>query len=328
MSEYPGDARWAAEETRRRIEAQAAQRLNVLVIGNFSVAPCGIRNFADMTVAGLDHHPDLQVDAWDATYDGIYARREAGRPTYLPENWHLYDVIHLNWHPIALNTYGVDHFPWPKGTGPLVSVYLNDIPPWTGCPFIDRAEAVIAAEPTPVATHVMVYPIPDWLPRTHPPTPEFRVGCSGVRGDGFAQLRGACAHRGWTLDERVATAGDWTTPEEEIARMTRNTVNVGWYQEGRGISGMPSMALGSGRPLLLNGSPMFAPWWDNPQFSAEIYLWGGHGVDDLEAALTAIEADWRARTLKIPGPCVYSTYGWRPSADRLVTHWRSLLESR
>jgi hypothetical protein len=49
----------------------------VLVIGNFSRPHCGIRNFADMTVRGLANSPDLQVTPWDATYDLIYARREA-----------------------------------------------------------------------------------------------------------------------------------------------------------------------------------------------------------------------------------------------------------
>lgn len=304
--------------------------LKVLVIGNFSVAPCGIRNFADMTFTGLSRHPDLDVTAWDATYDLIYARREAQQATYLPDNWGDYDVLHLNWHPIALNTYLPEHFPWPKGSGPLLSVYLNDVPPWSGCPVADRAECLVSPEfylGTPgqrAPEHRMVYPIPDWVDNLPPPDPEFTVGWSGVRGDGHALLAGVCEQHGWKMNVRQP-GGPWATTEDEIRRLARSTVNVCWYAEGRGIAGTPSVMLGSRRPLLLNQSSMFKPWWDGGlAYANEIYT----SVLPLEQALLMIWGDWMHERLRLPGPKVYTDHSWTTAARNLVTCWLSLLEAR
>lgn len=310
--------------------------LKVLVVGNASVAPCGIRNFFDMTVEGLRHADPLlglEVETWDATYDLIYARREACQPTYLPDDAERYDVIHLNWHPIAFNTYGSGHFPWPRGSGPLVSVYLNDIPPWSGCPFISRAEVVVAPEPTD-ADLILPYPIPDWMEFSPLPAgAPFVIGCSGVREDGFATLRGVCASRGWTLAEKPATTLGWTSPEQEVARLARNSVNVCWYHQARGIAGTPAMALASRRPLLLNHSPMFKPWWDGGpcgSYAGELYLAEGQGgsVEDLEAALLWIARDHREGYFRMPGPRVYEDHGWARGARKLVNCWLQALEAR
>lgn len=298
--------------------------LRVLVVGNFSRARCGIANYAHMTLGGLQR-TGASVDHWDATYDGLYARREAGLPTYLPDNWADYDVIHHNWHPVAFNFYVPEHFHWPKGSGPLVSVYLNDIPPWSGCPFLDRCEAVIAAEPTPVATLVLPYPIPDWVTDLPEPASEFTVGVSGVREDGFQLLREVCERHHWTLAEKPAQSGSWTSPEEEIRRLARNSVNVCWYAEGRGIAGTPSMALGSRRPLLLNQSSMFAPWWEGP-YKYELYLAKAPVL--LERALSRICEMWQVGTVSLPGPKVYQDHGWATEGPRLLQHWQETLEAR
>lgn len=301
--------------------------LRVLVLGNFSAAPCGIRNFADMTLGGLAHTPGVSAVAWDATYDLVYARREAGLPTYLPPDAESYDVIHHNWHPIAFNTYGAGHFPWPKGTGPLLSVYLNDIPPWSGCPFIDRCEAVIAAEPTPVATHVMPYPIPDWVDHLPPVAQDFTVGWAGVRGDGADLLAEVCAARGWATNCN-APGEPWAPPEVEIRRRARSTVNVCWYHQARGIAGTPAMHLATRRPLLLNDSPMFAPWWAEPLYTGGLYLAHGHEGGPLEHTLERIRVDWQHGTLKHPSQLLYTDHGWSTQGPRLVAHWLDRLSRR
>lgn len=297
--------------------------LRVLVIGNFSVAPCGIRNFADMTFTGLSRHPNLDVTAWDATYDLIYARREAQQPTYLPDNWADYDVIHLNWHPIALNTYGAGHFPWPKGTGPLVSVYLNDVPPWSGCPVADRADCLVSPEDYPgteeqrAPDHLMVYPIPDWVDHLPKPDPEFTVGWSGVRGDGHALLAGVCETHGWKTNCRQP--GDpWTTTDEEIRRLARSTVNVCWYHQQRGIAGTPSVMLGTRRPLLLNDSQMFRPWL-NRRYPG-IYL-GLPPETTLDAHLRYLHYLWQEQRLERPHHDVYAFHGWTVAAQQLIWAW-------
>lgn len=306
--------------------------LRVLVIGNFSVAPCGIRNFADMTFVGLCRHPDLLVRAWDATYDLIYARREAQEPTYLPNDWYSFDVIHLNWHPIALNTYNPEHFPWPKGEGPLLSVYLNDVPPWSGCPVAERAECLVApeyyypSEGKAGPDHLMVYPIPDWVDNLPEPAKDFTVGWSGVRGDGAADIRGVCEQHGWAMNMTEAPQdrqAPWVSVEDEIRRLARSTVNVCWYRQQRGIAGTPSVALGSRRPLLLNGSAMFKPWWDF-RYANELYT----STLTLEQALISCHEAWTGGRLPLPGPRVYADHSWTTAARNLVAHWTQTLEAR
>jgi hypothetical protein len=228
-------------------------------------------------------------------------------------------VIHLNWHPIALNTYTPAHFPWPKGTGPLVSVYLNDVPPWSGCPVADRAECLVAPEAYEGGPdHLMVYPIPDWVTDLPEPNPEFTVGLSGVRGDGHPEVRGVCETHGWTIN--ATPEGPWATPEEEIRRLARSTVNVCWYHQQRGIAGTPSVMLGSRRPLLLNDSQMFRPWWAG-SYAKELYLAQPHIT--LEEALKRIHGHWQADRLVLPGPDVYAFHGWTVAAQHLIWAWHA-----
>jgi hypothetical protein len=307
--------------------------MKVLVLADFTAAPCGIRNYADMIVGGLRHH-GVAVTPWNVHYPLVYARREAGEPTYLPDDWATYDVIYLNWHPIALNTYGPGHFPWPKGTGPLVSVYLNDIPPWSGCPVAERAEVIVAPEPfgedgKAGPDLLQVYPIVDWVTDLPAPAPAFTVGWSGVRGDGAALLRGLCTDKNWAMNmtepptERTLP---WVSVEDEIRRLARSTVNVCWYHQQRGIAGTPSVALGTHRPLLLNDSAMFAPWW-----AAEapgLYLACERDGVSLEDALTRVYRDWHAGQLQTPAPSLYTAHSWATATAQLTAAWTAALEAR
>lgn len=308
--------------------------LRVLVIGNFSVSPCGIRNYADMTAGGLQRSGGLSVDTWDATYDLIYARRERQEPTYLPTTWASYDVIHLNWHPIALNTYTPEHFPWAKGEGPLVSVYLNDVPPWSGCPVADRAEVIVAPEAylgdsaQRGPDHLMVYPIVDWVEDLPEPEKAFTVGWSGVRGDGSAELRGVCEQHGWAMnmtEPPTERTKPWTSVEDEVRRLAKSTVNVCWYHQQRGIAGTPSMMLGSRRPLLLNDSQMFRPWAEDRYWS-DLYMFGAPIT--LEQALLSVHRKWQQGELLVPGAQVFSAHSWTTAARNLTRAWLAALEAR
>lgn len=299
--------------------------MRVLHLLDKQITHDGISNFARMTTVGL-RRAGLDVDEWDVHYPSIYARREAGEPTYTPRNVLNYDVVYIGWHPIVMNTFLPEHFYWPKGTGPLVAVYLNDIPPWSGCPYMERAESVIAAEPTPAANHLMVYPIPDWVTDLPEPDPEFTVGWSGVRGDGAAELRGVCEQHGWAMNMTQAPSertAPWVSVEDEIRRLARSTVNVCWYSQQRGIAGTPSVALGSRRPLLLNDSKMFAPWWDL-RYANELYT--SHLT--LERALCLLHEGWANNLLALPGPNVYADHSWTTAARNLVAHWTKTLEAR
>ncbi len=225
--------------------------LRVLLVADLSAPRCGIRNFADQLATALCRQSGLDVGIWDGAYERVYARREAGQPAYLPEWAASADVILVNWHPIAFNHYTPDHFP----DGPLLSAYLHDVPPWSSCPFQDRIDVCVTAEPFGDSLE-LPYPIPDWVRiEDVERTPQFSVGTTGIRGDGVALIRAVCEDRGWDFRPSGET---WLPLEAEIRRLAASTVNVLWYEEKRGKSGATSMALASGRPLILSDSPMFS----------------------------------------------------------------------
>lgn len=281
------------------------RQLTVLVVGDYTRTPCGIKNFLDQTYEALRRHPGVQVGQWDGHYPELYRRREAGEPTYLPADAASYDVIHVNWHPISFNTYGPDHFP----AGPLLSVYLNDIPPWSGCPFHDRADVRFAAEPSPDCIE-LPYPCADWI--TLPPVDHgFSVGCSTVRGDGVETVRRLCQREGWEFRVPDHTKG-WLPYEQEVQRIARNTVNVLWYFEGRGKSGGLSQAISAGRPVVCSGSPMFSHFWD---YRDCLYF-----SDDLEEALWQVHDDWEQGCLLRPGRAA-AARSWSKATAVMVQAW-------
>lgn len=293
--------------------------LRVLLVGDFTRQPCGIRNFLDQTFAALRRHPDVEVSIWDGHYPTVYARREAGEPAYLPADAAGYDVIHVNWHPIAFNTYTPAHFPAPRlvTSGgytktfwrPILSVYLHDIPPWSGCPFHDRADVRFAAEPSPDCIE-LPYPCADWIDL--PPVDRgFIVGCSTVRGDGVSTVRQLCAREGWEFRVPDPASG-WLTYAEDVQRLARNTVNVLWYGEARGKSGGVSQAISARRPVVCSGSQMFSHVWD---YRDEIYF-----SNDLEEALWQVHAEWEQGTLRRPLRAAVEM-SWSRATAAMVAAW-------
>jgi len=299
--------------------------MRVLVVGDFTAAPCGIRNFADQTYRALTNHSGLEVEKWDGHYPGIYARREAGLPTYLPPDAADYDVIHVNWHCIAFNTYGPDHFPPPVqySTGgysrtwrkPILSVYLNDIPPWSGCPFHDRADVRFAAEPSPGCIE-LPYPVADWIGL--PSVDEgFSVGCSTVRGDGVSFVAGICAERNWAFRIPDRSQG-WLSYEDEVRRIAHNTVNVLWYFEGRGKSGGLSHAISAQRPVICSDSQMFSHFWD---YRDELYF-GGSARESLVELLHQVHADAQQGCLRFPRRAAEER-SWSRATAQMVAAWEA-----
>lgn len=284
--------------------------MKILVLADFTQQPCGIRNFADQTVTALRRHPGLEVDTWNGHYPELYRRREAGETCYLPEHAASYDVIHVNWHPIAFNTYGPDHFP----RGPVLSVYLNDIPPWSGCPFHDRADVRFTAEPSPGCVE-LPYPVADWVEL--PPVDEgFSVGCSTVRGDGVAQVAAICTARGWDFRVPDRSQG-WLTFEQEVQRMARNTVNVLWYHELRGKSGGLSQAVSALRPVVCSSSDMFSHFWGEDE------IWFPfEGCDTLERMLSALHFSWESGTIESHRPLQAARrHAWTRAVDQMIQVW-------
>lgn len=271
--------------------------MKVLHLSNFSSPRCGIRNFGDQMSTALRLAGATVVD-WDIQYSRLYELVQRNEPAYLPPDVMSFDVVHYNWHPVTSNHYGPGHFPWQQGAKPIVSVYLNDIPPFSGCPFHDRADVRFTAEPSPGCIEIP-YPIADWVTDLPPTTPDFTLGIATVRGDGIALVREIAAGRNWRVIEPDRSG--WLSFEEAVRHQAQPTVNVQWYHEGRGKSGGASQAIASRRPVLLNDSPMFT----HLAGYQDLY-WGG---EDLDAALLRIHADWQAGTLIYPD-AVIRDRGW------------------
>jgi hypothetical protein len=282
--------------------------MRVLLVTNLSAPRCGIQNFGVQTAIAL-RNAGAQVTEWDGCYQAIYEK------PYLPEDAITYDVIHLNWHPVTINHYCPDHFP----RGPLLSVYLNDLPPWSSCPIFDRADVRFSAEPHPRCI-TLPYPIADWIEDLPDPPDTFTVGWSGVRGDGAELLRDVCGDLG------VATNppdGVWRSFDDEVRRQAQSTVNVLWYHEQRGISGGASQAAAARRAVLLNNSRMFAHFWP---YEKELYLYREPcNLDPASHLKFMLEEIWTADqngTIRTPYSML-TELGWSTAAARMLDVWQA-----
>lgn len=268
--------------------------MKILHVGNHvRQKRCGIANFGYQFSEAF-RRAGYDVTDWDAEYSVIYDKIQKGEPSYMPGNVADYDVVHFNWHPITTNHYITDHFHEAR----FVSVYLNDTPDHSSCPFFDRADVKVTAEPYAGCVEIP-YPIADWVTDFPPPTPHFSLGVATVRGDGVEKVRQIAKTHGWEVIEPDHSI--WLPFEDAVRHQARATVNVQWYHEGRGKSGGASQALASLRPVLMNDSPMFSHYHD---YKDEIYF-----RTDLPAALGAIEMDWQQGLLTVPDRVIRER-GW------------------
>lgn len=274
--------------------------MRILNVSNHSSTRCGIQAFGAQMTTAL-RRAGAEVTDWDGEYSSVY------RNGYLPMDCPTYDVIHVNWHPITINHYLPIHFP----TGPLLSVYVNDLPPWSGCPIWDRADIRLASEVYP-GTSRLVYPVVDWVPDLPEPNPTLTIGTTGVRNDGTDEIQQAVEARGWIFNGPSPT---WLSLEEEIRRLARSTVNLLWYTNNRGISGGSMTALASRRPLVINGSTMF----DHLDGFAQVWRRREGGVGQALDALPIWVADWdRTRVHDAT-----ESYAWQWAARWLLATWKA-----
>lgn len=292
--------------------------MRILNLLNQDAGRCGIANFARQVTTALTR-AGAEVAEWNANYSEIYRRREAGEPYsgYFPPDLPSYDAVFLGWHPGAMNHYTEDHFRAARAAGVVTAVYLHDIPPWSGCPLAGVADVLFSAEPWHPDCHVIPYPVIDWVGDLPPANPDFTVGWSGVRGDGLEDLREICEQRGWELN--ASDPGEWLSIEDEVRRLARSSVNVCWYREGRGISGAASTCLASGRPLLVNHSPMLAHLRGAP----DVYCFEKN--TSLDAAMTEVWA--RCWGLAVP-VLTKQRLGWEKAAVRMVGVFEAALGRR
>ena len=289
--------------------------MRILHVTAQSPLRCGIRNFGEQLTTAL-RRAGAEVDEWDANYSTIHRREEAQDPlgTYLPKDASTYDVVHVNWHPITTNTYNPEHFDQIGNV--LLSVYLHDLPPWSSCPFVHKADARITSEPDPLSTLELIYPVVDWVEDLPNLDPAFTVGWTGIRGDGLVELEKICAARGWKLN--LGNPNVWLSLEDEIRRLARSTVNVCWYKEDRGRSGAASTCLASGRPLIVNDSPMLA------HFVGYHQVVRGGCLDQTLSTLNKIRS---VEGLHFDNDAT-DDLSWSRAASRLLSHWSDLRESK
>ena len=287
--------------------------MRLLLIGNLSDRRCGFANFTDQNIIAF-RRAGHTVTAFDGTYSSVYARQQTGDPGFLPSDAGSYDVIHLIWHAMTMNHY--TGCVWPKG--PVLS-FWDGGPSNAYCPFHTAFSSKWTCyDRSAEGYHENWYPIPDWVTDLPTPAETFTVGVSSVRGDGVAELTDLCAKRGWGLN--VPTPGQWLTLEDEVRRLAKSTVNVSWYETAplwKDRAGAPSMALASGRPLLISRDSLLSHLWDYPDiYHGRITKHGGPG---LEESLERIKADYEAGTLLMPSKV--HELDWAKSVDLYVSKW-------
>ncbi len=260
--------------------------MRILHVGNHvRQHRCGIANFGYQFSEAF-RRAGYAVTDWDGEYSTIYDKIQRGEPAYMPADVGDYDVVHMNWHPITSNHYVPEHFNEVR----FLSVYLNDTPEHSSCPYAHLADVRVTAEPYRGCVEIP-YPIADWITDLPPTSEDFTLGVATVRGDGVQAVRNVALKYAWRVIEPDHSV--WLPFEEAVRHQARATVNVQWYHEGRGKSGGISQALASRRPVLANDSPMFSHYHD---FKDQIYF--TEASESLEAALIALCAFWQHGALR------------------------------
>lgn len=286
--------------------------MKVLFVTNHSAPRCGIQMFGN-NMANALRAGGVEVEVWDGCYQSIYEK------PYLPYDRLAageFDLIHFNWHPIAINHYGADHF--PKDI-PL-SVYVNDSPRWTWCPVWDRADVKFMPEPWE-GTVLLPYPCLDYAPQVEPLYNS--IGWTGVRGDGKEDVIALCNLWGGGWVPNLPDPDRWLSAEEEIERLAKSTFNMLIYQAGRGISGAVMNCISALRPVVLNDSPMFAHLRTEKLIEDEFYWTFNYGRDTVAAAVQVM-VDMQRGCAKLPINSK-ARFGWSKAVETIKEEWGRLV---
>jgi hypothetical protein len=288
--------------------------VKLLIIGNLSDTRCGFQNFTQQTVTALGRCPDVEVTAWDGTYEAIYQRHQKREPVFFPADVARYDVVHLIWNAMTMNHYsGAD---WAglaalPGGGPLVS-WWDGGPSDASCPFLNWMRVRWSDYPRD-GYHYGWYPVPDWVEDLPPAADQFTVGASSVRGDGVSKIRQICEAEGWALN--LPTPGAWLPLDAEIRRLAHSTVNVCWYQTPpiwKNRASAPSMLIAARRPVVINRDPLVAHLWD----AADLYH------SRTLAPLLGLIAQQHAGGGRLTCPLdTYAALSWTRAAADLLAVW-------
>ena len=182
------------------------------------------------------------------------------------------DYTIYNWHPHTADV-------WFVPEGPC-TVIAHEVPPHVEWPswFIRPDVWVLVGEPYAEFTQLH-YPILDYESPCYPVKgAPFKVGITGLRGDGVDLIRQVCGKNQWEFSH--SPTDRFASRQEEIDRLASCDVIALWYwATGRARSLALSVALAARRPLLLSQSTMLdtaknhflpqLPWTDDLDTIAE-----------------------------------------------------------
>lgn len=287
--------------------------MRVLVIGNFTDRRCGFQNFSVQTVTAL-RRAGVDVMAFDGTYSTVYERQQQGIDAFFPPDVGTYDIVHVIWNALTLNHYsGAD---WTKCRR---TSWWEGGPSDASCPFKAAMQIRWSDYPRD-GYHYLWYPVPDWVENLPEPAAEFTVGVSTVRGDGAVLVKAACEAHNWAMN--FPEPDQWLSPEDEIRRLAKSTVNVCWYRTPpiwHNRASAPSMLLASGRPLLINDDPLTAHLHER----VDLYLMpsAGNPAHDGERVDLALRK-LHSRNLILP-TATRRDLSWTVATARMLEVWRA-----
>lgn len=275
--------------------------MRVLYVTNKGPA-CGVSQFGKLQSQAL-RGEGLYVDVWEADY-----------PTYLPENAHTYDVIHVNFHPSTLGHLLADHFP----EGPLLSAHFHEHDPgwaqgrpapsiWTSPRFMKfSSDWASGAKFFPI-------PIPDYEPSEKELSSEPLIGFTGLRKDGLDWIEPICRKNGW----KMSLAEGWLSLEDEIDRLSKCHLVVVHNHSGlAGQSSSVCTAVAARRPVLINSNQMLRAIWE---MGGESQL---YKIDDAEWGIKKVLSDIRLGIEKRP-LLLAMGWSWQRKILALVGEWEN-----
>lgn len=251
----------------------------------------------------LESRGDVELTLYDGTYSSVYARQQDPNRVYdgfFPIDIGTYQVVHIIWNALTMNHYAGAHWQLLQQAG-IVTSWWDGGPSDASCPFESVMQVKWSDYPRP-GYHYMYYPAVDWIDDLPDPDAAFTLGASSVRGDGVAAVREIAERYGWHMN--LPVAGQWLSPEDEIRRLARSTVNVCWYHTPplwKNRASAPSMLLSARRPMLVNDDPLLEHLKDYGEDQGVYHGYKDtHNGPGLEQSLLYLQKLWRHNGLKCP----------------------------
>jgi hypothetical protein len=208
----------------------------IAIVSNWTAPRCGIQSFGEDLAAAL-RYAGLFVREWD---------------------WSM---------PLWQIVEGMDHviYNWHPGTSPAIdpppepcTVIAHEVPLYSDVVWPDwfrRSQTYVLVGERYEGYAVLRYPMLDYVSPCEPPERGFRLGTTGIRGDGVELLRAAADKAGWEFS--CSPTDRFATRQEEIDRLAGCHAVALWYwATGRAQSLALPVVLAARRKTLCTLSTM------------------------------------------------------------------------